>query len=141
MRSVLTRSVQAAAVTLALDQGTKWLATATGRAVINPGGAFSLGWTQSSIVLWGSVAGLGLLFFSWPTTPRHDRVFVAFAIAAGVSNLVDRITFGGVRDFIDLPIPLDQFPVFNVADLILTLSLGLLLVQALVRPPQPVESR
>ena len=135
MRGIIIRSLAAAGLTILLDQGSKWLAVLKGIVVVNPGAAFSIGVGGSTIVLWGSVVGLIGLLLWWPTAPKDDKVLLTFILAAGFSNLVDRLTFGGVRDFIHLPSFFTWFPVFNVADLILSISVGWLLLFTLFRPP------
>lgn len=54
---------------------------------------------------------------------------MAFALVfvGGVSNLLDRILFGCVRDFSLIP----WFPAFNLADVFLTIGAGLLLFSML----------
>lgn len=131
MRHLTGRSIVAAGLTIGLDQLTKTLATARHVVVLNPGAALSLGHNASAVVLWSSVAALAVLFFWWPAAPADDRVLLAFVVGAGLSNLADRFTLGGVRDFLAL----GWFPIFNVADLILSVSIGWLLVLTLFRPP------
>jgi signal peptidase II len=85
--------------------------------------------------LYLTVVLLGFLFLTWPAAPRSDKVLLAGLIAAGASNVVDRLTFGGVRDFIALAPPFAWFPTFNVADLVLSVCAGLIVLRALTRPP------
>lgn len=134
MHLVLGRSITAALLTILLDQGSKWLAASKGLVVVNPGAALSLG-SGSQLVIGASVVALGVLFLAWPRMPRADKVFLTFILAAGFSNLADRLTFGGVRDFIALPGALSWFPTFNVADLILSVAIGWILLLTLFRPP------
>jgi len=127
----MIRSMIAAGLTLFLDQTTKALAAALHLVVLNPGGALSLGNQAPQFVLWGSLVVLLVMFFWWPSAPKNDQVLLAFILSAGFSNLADRYTLGGVRDFIAL----GWFPIFNVADLILSVSVGWLLILTLFRPP------
>lgn len=46
-------------------------------------------------------------------------MFFVGIIAGGLSNLVDRLYYNGVIDYIKL---FDWFPIFNIADLLITLS-------------------
>jgi len=48
-------------------------------------------------------------------------------IMGALDNLIDRIIYGGVVDYIDFPL----FPVFNLADLMITLGAVLILVYQL----------
>ncbi len=55
-----------------------------------------------------------LLLFSWRVVqePLLERLAYGFILGGAVGNLIDRVRFGWVIDFLDLRI----WPVFNVAD-------------------------
>ncbi|HVF09866.1 MAG TPA: signal peptidase II [Abditibacteriaceae bacterium] len=56
-------------------------------------------------------------------------------LGGAVGNLIDRLRFGSVTDFIDLDTPvvwLQRFPVFNLADAALTVGVTLLLIDLLL---------
>ena len=125
-------SVLAATLTIFLDQSTKWLAAKAGVLILNPGGAFSVAHTLPSVVAWVSVAVLAMLILYYPKAVAEDKILIAFILGAGFSNLADRLTMGGVRDFINL----GMFTTFNVADLILTVSTVWLVILTLLRPPR-----
>lgn len=55
------------------------------------------------------------------------RIFLGFFIAGTLGNLIDRVWLGGVRDFIN--INLFNFPIFNIADMLLNIWIIWLLVQ------------
>lgn len=61
---------------------------------------------------------LGVLF-------KKSSYGLALLIGGGISNLIDRIVRGGVVDFIDLKI----IPVFNMADLFISLGSIILLIE------------
>lgn len=105
-----------------VDQVSKILAESKGVVVINEGGVFGLlphwGW------LWLLPVILLIVVISWW---RSNDVFIRGAlvliIGGGISNLIDRFVYGGVRDFIYYP----GLAVYgNVADIFL--AIGLLLV-------------
>ncbi|USS87510.1 signal peptidase II [Fructilactobacillus hinvesii] len=52
-------------------------------------------------------------------------------LAGTIGNLVDRIVYGAVTDFVQLDFM--QFPIFNLADCYLTLGVGLILVRLIVK--------
>jgi signal peptidase II len=52
-------------------------------------------------------------------------------LGGGMGNLIDRIFFGKVFDFIDLHIKNLHWPAFNVADIAITLALFLLIFRTL----------
>lgn len=59
------------------------------------------------------------------------RISLVFVTAGGIGNIVDRIAFGYVRDFIQFSF-WDSFPVFNVADSFVTVGAFMLVVVLIV---------
>ena len=53
---------------------------------------------------------------------------ISLILGGGIGNLLDRIFFGKVRDFIDFHIGNWHYPAFNVADICVSLGILLLLV-------------
>ncbi len=74
---------------------------------------------------------------------RPERLWVVAAlglIAGGaLGNLIDRLAFGWVTDFVRIPF---DFPVFNVADSSITVGVAMLVWWLLFgpAPPEPVPS-
>ena len=54
---------------------------------------------------------------AWAKRGLSDFIFVFF-VSGAVGNLIDRIMFSGVRDFISV----GTFPVFNVSDVLLNIA-------------------
>jgi signal peptidase II len=142
-----------AAISLLVDQVTKqWARTALGpegsgkvRSVIgkalsfhyaeNPGIAFSMlrDLRGGRFVLAGLavVALVMVIRYLKGTDPANRRLHIALGLIAGgaIGNLVDRLLYARVVDFIlvDLDVwPLDPWPVFNVADIVLVVGVGLI---------------
>ncbi len=59
------------------------------------------------------------------------RISLVFVTAGGIGNIVDRIAFGYVRDFIQFSF-WDSFPVFNIADSFVTIGAFMLVVVLIV---------
>ena len=75
-----------------------------------------------------AVALIVLIIFYRPQS-RLFSVGIGLVLAGAIGNLIDRILFGAVRDFIHLDFM--SFPIFNVADMLLTFGaiiLGIWLV-------------
>jgi signal peptidase II len=64
-----------------------------------------------SILLWGKAAKNRPLTQSWP---------ILFILAGAVGNVLDRLRLGAVVDFIDLHYKQYHFPIFNVADCLIS---------------------
>lgn len=67
---------------------------------------------------------LGFIFAIWVAYLLFQKKYIGkylfvLILAWGIGNFIDRLVFGGVRDFIDLTV----WPVFNLADIYLTLSI------------------
>ena len=69
---------------------------------------------------------------------RFEKISIALILAGTLSNLVDRIIFKGVRDFIYLKFI--NFAIFNVADMAITIGTILFCVcLVFLRKPNKVE--
>jgi len=62
--------------------------------------------------------------------PEQKVLHWALALVAGgaVGNLIDRIYFGVVTDFILWRYEIHEWPVFNVADVVLVVGVGLMFI-------------
>ena len=53
-------------------------------------------------------------------------------IGGALGNLVDRLRFGAVFDFLDVHVGVYHWPAFNVADTAITFGVGMLLIDTLI---------
>ena len=102
--------------------------------VQNTGAAFSLLENAQWLFILIAVAAVLLIsvfLIRLPKTKRYQPLHILLtSISAGaVGNLIDRIQLGYVRDFIYFSII--DFPVFNVADIYVTVSTALLVILVL----------
>lgn len=77
------------------------------------------------------------IIYYFPRVSRTDwslRVAMGFQLGGAVGNLIDRLMFGRVTDFISV----GTFPVFNVADSSITIGVIILLLGVWLQG-QPVE--
>jgi signal peptidase II len=165
-RSLLPLSVAAAAV-IALDRWTKSWASSTlpfNHPVRVVGDYLRLTYTRNSGVAFGIGQGTGFPYYvfsllaigvivwmfwrgrggtaasSGPGGSRMGRVrrfSLALILGGAVGNLVDRVTSGGVVDFIEVGIPQWHWPVFNVADSAVTVGVVLFALTWSRRREQP----
>ena len=104
--------------------------------VTNKGAAFSMFASVDSplrhyfFVAVNSAAFLGLTIAAWKMSAQHLLYRVSFAmIAAGaLGNLIDRLRFGAVIDFLDFYVGTYHWPAFNVADSAICVGVVVLLV-------------
>jgi len=118
--------------------------------VRNAGGAFGL--FSGLAEPWGKVFFLGaasatvvllLVFFRRvPIDERAHRIAVVAIIAGAFGNMIDRIMYGEVVDFLDFYVHGWHWPAFNVADIAITLGVSTLVAISLFgkREPEPSAS-
>jgi len=92
----------------------------------NFGAAFSLFQGMTTLIIWLSIIVIGIILYVFDKIPRKKYVLVSTALLLGgiTGNLIDRIRFGYVIDFIDFRI----WPAFNIADSAITIGvIGLII--------------
>jgi signal peptidase II len=108
--------------------------------VQNPGGAFGFLAQQSPLIrgivfLLMSFLAVCLIFWLYRQTPSTHRLLAAgFALIFGgaIGNLIDRLRFGRVVDFLDFYIGKWHWPAFNVADSAITVGITIFLVHVVL---------
>ncbi len=104
------------------------------RLSMNPGSAFGLFGGQSFARVMLSVVGIaavgGMVWMLRKSRPDQRILHWALALVAGgaVGNLIDRIYFGVVTDFVLWHYQTHEWPVFNVADVVLVAGVGLMFI-------------
>jgi len=88
----------------------------------NTGAAFSILQGYSGLLVWISVMAIGAIIYFYDRLDKKEFILVAFVLGGIIGNLIDRISYGHVIDFIDFRI----WPVFNIADSAVTVGVILL---------------
>jgi signal peptidase II len=104
----------------------------------NPGAVFGImKGAATYFAFFSAVAALVLLvvlFFARRASVM-TRISLGMVLGGAVGNLIDRIRYGAVVDFIDIGISSQvRWPSFNVADVAITLGVIMLIVTTLKRP-------
>jgi signal peptidase II len=110
--------------------------------VMNPGLAFGMLAGPSPAGRWivallslGALCLLGILSVRLlPRAGRWGTVTLGLIFGGALGNLLDRIRFGAVVDFIDVYWRAYHWPAFNVADSAITVGVGLLALRLLIAP-------
>lgn len=92
----------------------------------NTGAAFGLFQGGGAVFAVMAVVVSIFIVIYYPKIPRDEklmRIALAMQMGGALGNLVDRLRFGPVTDFIAVSV----FPVFNIADASITIGVGLLL--------------
>lgn len=96
--------------------------------VQNRGAAFGLFQNKLALFITVAILSVGvIIYYSRVLAPgnRWVQVALGFLLAGAVGNMIDRVAFGYVIDFIDLRF----WPVFNLADIVINVGVGMLLVE------------
>lgn len=91
------------------------------------------------LIIFTGVIAAFVAVWVWRETNRTDVVGLGLILGGALGNIVDRIRFGHVIDFMNLHFgDFSPFLVFNVADAAITVGVLILLARAfLVREPKP----
>ena len=104
------------------------------RLSMNPGSAFGLFSSQTGarvfLSLVGIAAVIGMIHMLRKARTDQRVLHWALALVAGgaIGNLIDRIYFGVVTDFVLWHYHEHEWPVFNVADIVLVVGVGLMFI-------------
>lgn len=105
------------------------------RLSMNHGSAFGLFANSPAVARWFlSLVGIGavIAMFIMMKKSREDQTILHWALAlvvgGAVGNLLDRMYFGVVTDFVLWHYHSKEWPVFNVADVVLVVGVGLMFI-------------
>jgi len=110
--------------------------------VRNPGAAFGIlggdhGVWRRVFFVTVTLVALGIIV-GLIRSSKERLLVIAFACIAGgaTGNLVDRIRYGEVVDFIDWYFRTFHWPAFNIADSAISIGVGLLVVDLFLKKPK-----
>lgn len=96
----------------------------------NPGASFSLGRTLGEmaplliIIATGAIIGF-IGYYAVRRAAANERLPLALIMGGAIGNLIDRIRFGAVVDFLDFHVASIHWPAFNVADICICMGVAL----------------
>lgn len=115
--------------------------------VQNTGAAWGMMSSQTLLLSIISLVMLGLIIFFrraiLDNTLLHRLIF-ALLVGGIIGNLIDRIIYQHVTDFLDFYIGSRHWPAFNVADTVICIAVGLYLVSSWQQPepaPHPADEK
>ena len=112
-----------AVLIIVIDQITKYYAQQSSF-VKNTGIIFGLAQNSNQIMIYVSIVAVAILLATILFGTARHKLLCAFILGGVIGNLTDRLFKGYVIDFIDVGF----FPVFNVADAAISVSVVLLLL-------------
>jgi signal peptidase II len=109
--------------------------------VTNTGAAFgflagSKTWLRQVFFIAVSIVALVVIIYAYDHLKKQTRIFIyALGLIAGgaVGNLIDRLRFGSVVDFLDFYLGTHHWPAFNAADSAITTGVALFLLGTLLQ--------
>ncbi|MFB3149519.1 MAG: signal peptidase II [Alphaproteobacteria bacterium] len=154
----MTGLIVASAVII-LDQATKWWVVTI---LMNPPRVVDV-WPFFSVVMvwnrgvtfgflsdapfWGRWALVGLslaivaILLLWlrRAETKWRAAAIGLIIGGALGNVIDRVNYGAVADFLDFYIGTYHWPAFNFADSAITLGVAIMFFDALFKPKETVK--
>lgn len=98
--------------------------------VVNLGFSFGLSFgsgTTSFLVMFSVFVLLFFVGFRWTLPPNAyiQKTAIALILGGTIGNLIDRVFFGGVIDFIQVTTFNVQWPVFNISDVAIIMGVSI----------------
>ena len=130
-----------------VDQITKYLFWSNGQNYViidgflnitlvkNAGAAFGMFQGGRAFFIGASVVAAVLITYLGMKLPREERarrIWLGLILGGAVGNLIDRARFGEVVDFLQIGFQGHYWPVFNVADIGVTVGASMLILYALM---------
>ncbi len=103
----------------------------------NPGASFSmlrgLGEAAPIVIIIATGFIIGFIgYYLFTRAAKYERVPLALIAGGAIGNLIDRIRFGAVIDFLDFHIGGWHWPAFNVADICICVGVALYILNWLI---------
>ena len=104
----------------------------------NKGVSFSMFSAQSATGVWALIGLTGaistlIIYFIQKEKEKLSRIGLAMVLGGAIGNLIDRIRFGSVIDFLDFYLGVYHWPAFNIADSAICVGALLILFQYMRR--------
>jgi signal peptidase II len=151
VRSSFAAGALAVVVTILLDQLSKWWILTI---VMNPpkriplidffslvlvynrGVSFGIfsdapDWARWALIVFAALIAAALLIWMRYAESRLLALALGFVAGGAIGNVIDRVYYGAVVDFLDFHVWAWHWPAFNVADSAITIGVALLIVDSL----------
>ncbi len=111
-----------------LDQFTKYLVKNLNiNFITNTGSLFGLFKDSAGLLIWLSIIIIGVFLYNFEKIQKSNikvKIGSGLIVGGAIGNLIDRILYKGVIDFIDLGF----WPSFNIADSAISIGVILLII-------------
>ena len=107
----------------------------------NTGGAFGIfggekGGLGSILFVVVSLVAIGVILFLFVRIKEGEKTLAlsfSLILSGAIGNLIDRLRYGEVIDFLDFYLSSTHWPTFNVADSAICIGIGLMALELLKR--------
>lgn len=99
----------------------------------NPGASFSMLRTVGEaapliiIIATGFIIGF-IAYYLFARAKSYERIPLALIVGGAMGNLIDRVRFGAVVDFLDFHVGAWHYPAFNIADMCIVIGVFLFIL-------------
>jgi len=109
----------------------------------NTGAAFSFlagagGWQRWFFIVLTTV--ISTVLFIWlkklSTQAKLEAISISLILGGAIGNVIDRIYFGYVIDFLDVYVGSYHWPAFNIADSAICIGAALLIIDSFISKPE-----
>lgn len=108
--------------------------------VQNTGAAFSISlgsqaFNRGFFIIMTIIAIIFVVYLIYRSTTKLQLISMSLIIGGAIGNLIDRILFGYVTDFVDIDFPdiiMQRWPVFNLADSSIVIAISLLILDMII---------
>ncbi len=112
----------------------------------NPGASFSMLRTVGEVAPMLIIIGTGFIigfigYYLLARATDHERMPLALILGGAIGNLIDRIRFGAVVDFLDFHIGGWHWPAFNVADICICAGVALYILNWIIARRRTIKGK
>ena len=108
----------------------------------NTGAAWSIFSGQRILLILLSLIAFVLLYQMYPKCKKKYEKFFYIILCSGIlGNLIDRVIFGYVKDFLSFQIFGYQYPIFNLADIMIVVGALAVFINLLWEDKNEIRSR
>jgi signal peptidase II len=116
--------------------------------VRNAGGAFGIfggerGGLGSFLFVMVSLIAIGSILFFFVKVKEEEKTLslsLSLVLSGAIGNLIDRLQYAEVVDFLDFHLLSYHWPAFNIADSAICVGIGLMAIELLVRDKNKLKS-
>ena len=108
--------------------------------VYNRGVSFGLfggapNWVTAALIIFAILLSVALCIWMWRADSRLLGTALGCVVGGAIGNVIDRLLYGAVVDFLDFHAAGYHWPAFNVADSAITIGVVFLILDSLKSKP------